>query len=220
MGDLNGDGVEDVAAGLYRGDDGGNEAGEAFIMFLETGGTVKGGQKLSELYGNFGNFYKLQEYSLFGSSLTAIGDLDGDGITHLAVGAYHAPDGGSEMGAVFIIKLAEATCDTSSSGWCYHHTSTVTRLGTNGQGTVQVPITELKEGNRVLALDHHARPTFAKIAEVLHGPAAEPFIQVTMADSARHELMATLPHVRRVRHQTAVLESSGGQLFQCQRYPR
>jgi len=194
MGDLNGDGVKDIAVGAYKADDGGTEAGEVFILFLETDGTVKGGQKLSELYGNFGNFYNLADGALFGSSLTAVGDLDGDGITHLAVGAYHAPDGGTQVGAVFIIKLAEAACDPSSSGWCYHHTSTVTRLGNNGQGTVQVAMTEVKEGDRILALDHHARPTFAKVAEVLHGPAAEPFMQVTMADSAKHELKATLHH--------------------------
>ena len=42
---------------------------------------------------------------LAGISAAAIGDLDGDGITDLAVGAGYDDDGGADRGAVWILFL-------------------------------------------------------------------------------------------------------------------
>ena len=83
---------------------------------------------------------------------------------------------------------------TPPSGACYHHTSTVTRLGNNGQGTSQVPITEVAEGSRILALDQHSTPFFAKIKALPHGPSAEPFVHIVMNGDGQRELKATLHH--------------------------
>jgi hypothetical protein len=58
--DLNGDSVIDLAVGAYQDDDGGTDAGAAYILFLETNGTVKDAQKLSNLYGLFDSYYTLR----------------------------------------------------------------------------------------------------------------------------------------------------------------
>jgi len=47
----------------------------------------------------------LGAYDLFGGSLAALGDLNGDGVPDLAVGAYGDDDGGSGAGAVYVLFL-------------------------------------------------------------------------------------------------------------------
>ena len=84
--------------------------------------------------------------------------------------------------------------DGSSSGTCYHHTSSATRLATNGKSADQVPMTNLKEGDRILALDEHAKPLFAKIEAIPNGPSAEPFIHIMMTGKGKQGLKATLHH--------------------------
>ena len=104
LGDLNGDGVTDIAVGAEWDDDGGNNLGAVWILFLNTDGTVDSFQKISETEGNFtGVFTSSPE--LFGVSVANLGDLDGDGIVDLAVGAWHDDDGGNNRGAVWILFL-------------------------------------------------------------------------------------------------------------------
>lgn len=81
-----------------------------------------------------------------------------------------------------------------SSGSCYGSTSTATRLAASGHGTEQVPLTALAEGHRILALDQHAKPIFATVERLPHGPAAEPYVRIAMQGKAKHELQATLHH--------------------------
>jgi len=57
-----------------------------------------------------------------------------------------------------------------------------------------VQLKDLSIGNRILALDQHARPTFAEIEALPNGPSAERFVHIVMADKAKHELHATLHH--------------------------
>lgn len=60
-------------------------------------GTVRGFQKISSLgEGGFSGRVDANEY--FGYSSTALGDLDGDDITDLAVGAYQDNDGLPDAG--------------------------------------------------------------------------------------------------------------------------
>ena len=84
MGDLDGDGVGDLAVGASRDDDGGETRGAVWVLFLNTNGTVKGHQKISDTEGGFtggpGN------WSFFGNSAASLGDLDGNGVGDLAVG--------------------------------------------------------------------------------------------------------------------------------------
>lgn len=103
IGDLDGDGITDLAVGAYLDDDGGSNRGAVWIMFLDIDGTVKSFQKISDTQGNFSG--TLNNVDVFGNSVASIGDLDGDGVTDLAVGAMYDEDGGTDHGAVWVLFL-------------------------------------------------------------------------------------------------------------------
>ncbi|MFH1918671.1 MAG: GEVED domain-containing protein [Planctomycetota bacterium] len=103
LGDLDGDGVSELAVGAMGDDDGGNQRGAVWVLFLNDDGTVKLHRKISDTEGRFAG--TLDDYDYFGYSVAALGDLDGDGVTDLAVGAYSDADGGSYRGAVWVLQL-------------------------------------------------------------------------------------------------------------------
>lgn len=103
IGDLDGDGVIDVAAGAWHDDDGGKHRGAVWIMFMNVDGTVKAKQKISSVHGGFSGTLKNEDW--FGSSVAGIGDLDGDGVLDLAVGAVGDDDGGYQHGAAWILFM-------------------------------------------------------------------------------------------------------------------
>ena len=55
-------------------------------------------------------------------------------------------------------------------------------------------MTELEEGDRILALDKHATPLFAKIEALPHGPSTERFMHILMTGKGKQGLKATLHH--------------------------
>ena len=111
IGDLDGDGVTDLAVGAYLDDDGGSDRGAVHIMFMNTDGTV---DSTVEINDSTTNGPALSDDDLFGASVASIGDLDGDGVTDLAVGAYLDDDGGSYRGAVHIMFMnADGTVDST-----------------------------------------------------------------------------------------------------------
>ncbi len=103
IGDLDGDSVPDLVVGAPLDDDGGGDRGAVYVLFLNTDGTVKGHQKISDTEGGFTGTLHDQDY--FGWSIAALGDLDGDTVTDLAVGARVDDDGGTNRGAVWILFM-------------------------------------------------------------------------------------------------------------------
>jgi len=103
LGDFDGDGIEDLAVGSQLDDDGGSDRGALYLLLLDTDGTVKTHQKISNTSGGFTG--GLNNGDRFGAAVTLLGDLDGNGVNDLAVGSYLDDDGGPDRGAVWILFL-------------------------------------------------------------------------------------------------------------------
>ncbi len=103
LGDLDRDGVDDLAVSAPWDDDGGTDRGAVWILFMNSDGTVKASQKISSSEGSLDR--KPQDNDHFGSALSTIGDVNGDGQIDLAVGNPGDDDGGTNRGAVWILFL-------------------------------------------------------------------------------------------------------------------
>ena len=115
LSDLDGDGVGDLAVGAAGDTDGGFDRGAVWMLFLNTDGTVKSHQKISDTQGGFTGMLDDSDY--FGRSIVSLGDLNGDGVGDLAAGAWGDDDGGSGRGAVWVLFL-DGICvwDLDASG--------------------------------------------------------------------------------------------------------
>jgi hypothetical protein len=102
IGDLDGDGILDLAVGADKDDTSGYNRGAVYVLFLNANGTVKRSQKITH---NFAGGPTLANNDRFGSAIASLGDLDGDGITDLAVGAAGDDTGGDYRGAVHVLFL-------------------------------------------------------------------------------------------------------------------
>ncbi|MFN9914711.1 MAG: integrin alpha, partial [Pirellulaceae bacterium] len=87
LGDLDGDGVPDVAVGAVGDDTGGNNRGAIYTLFLRGDGSVKSSVEVAS---GLNNGPTLVDTSAFGASITSLGDMNGDGVPDLAVGATGA----------------------------------------------------------------------------------------------------------------------------------
>ncbi|MDC0159133.1 integrin alpha [Candidatus Nitrosopelagicus sp.] len=111
IGDLDGDGVNDLAVGAPEGDSGLPNTGSVHIIFMNTDGSV---DSTVEINSSTTNGPTLIQNDQFGSSVANIGDLDGDGVNDLAVGAQRDDEGGISRGAVHIM-FVEGTLPPSTS---------------------------------------------------------------------------------------------------------
>lgn len=103
IGDVNGDGIDDVAVGVLRGDSGAPDGGDVYVIFgkatgfpatinLANFGAADGFVVGGDETGDFAGF-----------SVAGAGDLNGDGIADLVVGALYGDDGGSNAGEAYVI---------------------------------------------------------------------------------------------------------------------
>jgi cysteine-rich repeat protein len=113
IGDLDGDTVPDVVVGADGDDDGGPDRGAVYVLLLNADGSVKAEQKIDSTTVGLGG--SIGDGARFGSSITSLGDLDGDSVVDIAVGAPLADGQGSARGAVWILFLnADGTLKSTS----------------------------------------------------------------------------------------------------------
>jgi hypothetical protein len=103
----------DVAAADPTGAAGDGEVEDYIAAIVEpSSGFVKNFTKIAS---GAGGGPTLDHLDQFGTSVTAVGDLDGDGVTDLAVGATGDDTGGDNRGAVYVLFMNAAGSVNSSS---------------------------------------------------------------------------------------------------------
>ena len=100
LGDLDGDEVTDLAVGAQQSQSG--YRGAVHVLLMNSNGTVKSAQKIAN---GVGGGPTLARFDRFGSSLSSVGDIDGDGVPDLAVGARGDNTGGFNRGAVHLLFM-------------------------------------------------------------------------------------------------------------------
>ncbi len=122
LGDFDGDGIVDIAVGAYGDDTGAGNAGAVYLLRLNADGTVKPGGA-TKIAGATNGGPTLPANSRFGASAANMGDVDGDGVTDLAIGARNAT-------AVYVVRLnADGTVKPNG----------ITRIGNSSNGGPALP---------------------------------------------------------------------------------
>jgi Ca2+-binding RTX toxin-like protein len=99
-GDINGDGLADIIVGAYYADPGGQtDAGRSYVVFGRTGTTAI---DLTSVAAGSGGFVidGATDYDTSGISVAAAGDVNGDGLSDLIVGAHGA---NGEAGRSYVV---------------------------------------------------------------------------------------------------------------------
>ena len=101
--DINGDGIEDVLIGASEADGGAGTEGKAYAVFGPSGTVM-----LSQVAGGAGGFELIGRNTdgLTGRSVSILGDVNGDGLADLAIGA---PDEGGTGEAYVVFGKADGT---------------------------------------------------------------------------------------------------------------
>ena len=104
-GDINGDGIDDLIIGAPSADpDGKSSAGESYVVFGSSGGFDES-LDLGDLNGTNGFVLRgIDAYDASGRSVSGAGDINGDGIDDLIIGAPSAdPEGKNSAGEIYVV---------------------------------------------------------------------------------------------------------------------
>src|SRR3989344_3173307 len=106
VGDVNGDGYDDILIGAYLNDEGGDNAGQVYLIF----GKSSGWSMDTNLSNANASFYGEKNNDNAGFSVSSAGDVNNDGYDDILIGADGNDQGGSGSGQSYIIF-------GKSSGW-------------------------------------------------------------------------------------------------------
>jgi hypothetical protein len=93
--DIDGDGVNDLVVGVFGESTNGATAGAAFLMVGPVTSSTDLSQAVARLMG--------QEGDRAGIAVQTVGDMDGDGVSELAIAGDRADQAGSGSGTVFVV---------------------------------------------------------------------------------------------------------------------
>ncbi len=99
VGDINGDGYDDFLLSATNSDDGGNNAGQIYLILGKTSGWLMD-TDLSDAYTSFIG-EDANDYA--GSAVAAAGDVNGDGYDDFLIGAYLNDEGGVNAGQTYLV---------------------------------------------------------------------------------------------------------------------
>jgi hypothetical protein len=124
IGDINGDGVNDIAVGAPK-ETSLSGYGVLYVLLMDTSGNVQSYKKLSQ---NLNGISNLDPGGQFGMSVECIGDVNNDGINDIAVGEHERSYGSSAFhGAIHIICL-----DSTGTAISQNIISNTSGYGTGG----------------------------------------------------------------------------------------
>ena len=105
VGDVNGDGFDDIAIGAFNAFSGGGDIGTggAYLLFGSSSGFA-GSFELSHLNGTKGVNLKGVHFSdRAGTSVSGAGDVNGDGFDDIIIGAPGADFNGKDSGTSYVV---------------------------------------------------------------------------------------------------------------------
>ena len=104
-GDVNGDGYDDFLIGTYKNDDGGWEAGKAYLFY---GGESRWGLNMNCSDANASFIGESGDYLGYGSGLAGAGDVNGDGYDDFIMGAHRNDDARDNAGKAYLFYGGES----------------------------------------------------------------------------------------------------------------
>ena len=103
-GDVNGDGLADLLIGAFAADPNGSYSGASYVVFGRNTGPFPASLDLSSLDGTNGfRLNGVAAYDRSGFAVSSAGDVNGDGLADLLIGAYGADPNGSYSGASYVV---------------------------------------------------------------------------------------------------------------------
>ena len=106
-GDVDGDGLDDLLVGAYGNDDDGGTGGKAYLVLGASLGADAEFDLVDANYAIIGE----APGDHAGWSVSSAGDVDGDGLDDLLVGAHYANDGGAYAGKAYLVLGASLGAD-------------------------------------------------------------------------------------------------------------
>lgn len=121
-GDVNGDGFDDLLISAPFGDDGGDSAGETYVVFGAAGGfgtADASGRRVIDLTSlGAGQGFVIQGDAAgdrAGRTVGPAGDINGDGYDDVIVGASYADDGGLDAGSAYVVYGSAGNVGTADA---------------------------------------------------------------------------------------------------------
>jgi hypothetical protein len=104
-GDVNGDGLDDLIVGAWGAPSGQSTAGKSYVVFGKTNGSAVDLSTIADASNPLGGFVINGEaaFDESGFSVSSAGDVNGDGLDDLIVGAMYADPNGNSSGKSYIV---------------------------------------------------------------------------------------------------------------------